>query len=101
MENDEPRSGFANSLNRPAGPGRYWDELDKFWNGLDQESETAGDCEYARAGLSRRVFERERKVPRAIWNRTMKETLVLTGEIYGGVTQSRCLGRVVLNTNDS
>ena len=52
MENDEPRSGFANSLNRPAGPGRYWDELDKFWNGLDQESETAGDCKYARAGLS-------------------------------------------------
>ena len=45
-------SGFANSVNRPAGPGRYWDELDKFWNGLDQESETAGDCEYARAGLS-------------------------------------------------
>jgi hypothetical protein len=68
-------SGFANSLNRPAGPERYWDELDKFWNGLDQESETAGDCEYAHAGLSSPVFERERNVPRAIWNGSVSLSL--------------------------
>jgi hypothetical protein len=46
--------GFTNSINCPADRGRrHWEDLDKFWNGMDRELEHSNSqSDYAKLGLS-------------------------------------------------